>query len=685
MSDDLMRRALLIMLILTIIPSVNGGIGSIIQSSGCDSCSNTYETGPEYCPCPGYEECKDIFVKSTARYGAESVTDFCINKNTVSEAFIDCWGIDTVADTSITCPVGFICRDGRCMHPSGTEIGPAKDVKFDETGKITWVDYITIGGFRLDYAKDLTFANHNNTVLSAFLIETQGRRFYNVRNMTFWNNKYIYANEFRYRNENFYNAKNLRFNKKGDFYSADSITYLNNTFLNFKNMKVFYDGTVTIDELGSALLINPATGLVSIIENASSMKLYSNGDYHIGSAHLVSYGDIILVNVTDVSVYSSVISAKHADSAVIERTVLGNVDNLYIHGDEFSFDIADIVMVEELVFNDVKEGSFLVNDDTISVDITSNIDGNVFNLINPFSDDSEYIDAYADSNGRIKADFIRDLENKTVVSINVGDNVSLGVNQGEYPSLTIEPFTNESNLIKSNDDPATYFLTNGTITFENEFFTETVRSNNTASIEVTESGFGCMSILPIGVYYYIDKRDKRRDFAISIPDYGFLYRLCIRRFPEQEFYLECTNCGTIDFVDNKIVLKGVASYLRYGLIQENLAILNLGNVYTALTDPKTTIVYDNDLVYIDNFLIDIHSLDSTASLTVPSNYYMIIETPIDDIMHTLVKVNTYFGKDEITDNIIKRYQDLTITNNTLDYNNIMILPPKHELISTILS
>lgn len=687
MSDDLMKKGLILLIFLLVIPP-SLGFGGMMQREGCDdSCMNTIETGPEYCPCPNFEECKDIFVKSTAmdRWGIQgSKKDSCIDKNTVSEAFVDCYMLDSVGDTSIDCPTTFVCNDGRCMHPSGTEIGPAKDANFDKTGKITLADFITINGFEIDNLKDLVFANYNNTVESAALIETEGIRFYNVRNLTFGNNKAIHANAFRYRNQDFYNAKNLKFDRYGDFSSGDSITYLNNTYNNFKNMKVSYDGTATVNELGSATLINPATGIVSVIENASSMRVYSNGDYEIGSANLVSYGDIILVNVTELTVYGSVIKANHADSAVINRTVLGNVDGLSIGGDKFSFDSADIVMIEELVFNDVKDGEFVVNHDTISTKVTSNLDGNVFNLINPFNDDSEYIDVFADSNGTLGADFIRDLENKTVVVINVGDNVSLGINQGDYPSLSFELFTNESDLIKSEEDPTIYYLTNGTITFENEFFTEMVQSNNTASIEVTDNGFTCMSILPVGVYYYIDKRDKRRDFAISIPDYGLLYKLCIRRSPDQEFNLECPNCGMIDFVDNKITLNGVVSYLRYGMMQESLAILRLNNVYTGFTDPKTTITYDNDLVYIDNLLMDVHSLDSTASLTVPSNYYVIIETPIDDVMHRLVKVNTYFSKDEITDNIIKDYQDLTIMDNTLYYNNIKILPPQDPLISTIL-
>jgi len=91
----------------------------------CSDCNdNNYETGDTYCACDEWEECKDIYHKSTAYVDdtGEYGTDYCYDENSVVEYYINCKRIfkplDSLEYDIIDCPSGYSCSDGACVYTS---------------------------------------------------------------------------------------------------------------------------------------------------------------------------------------------------------------------------------------------------------------------------------------------------------------------------------------------------------------------------------------------------------------------------------------------------------------------------------------------------------------------------------------------------------------------------------------
>jgi len=233
-------------------------------------------------------------------------------------------------------------------------------------------------------------------------------------------------------------------------------------------------------------------------------------------------------------------------------------------------------------------------------------------------------------------------------------------------------------------EPTQYLITNANLTYEDEEFVEWVQATQGALVIMDEySGFSCMTIMPGGAYYYSSKTDKRMDFSIESPSYGIDYRLCIRKDSSQSF---TTFDGIIDLAGNNNILDGTVNYHRYPLRNNALAGVVLEPTYQAFLNPKARMQLDVLNVYITNMTVIPHPSDKTVSKTTASNYISIKESPGSKGRNTRAwtKINPTLEKEELTDNLVLNYNDMSITRNVMMHKNTRILHPEHGLINEIL-
>jgi hypothetical protein len=360
------------------------------------------------------------------------------------------------------------------------------------------------------------------------------------------------------------------------------------------------------------------------------------------------------------------------DFLKVEDTTINNGVNVKFEKNRITFDRADSV---------INKWSS-TNQNTISTNVNL-YDG---------SPDSFYVESA--ERVQVNCLTLEDVRESTfqkgrdIIYINPSTGVTLYITDCAGTEATYNASEN-SGIAITEKEPITYTLNNGTLIYDSDDYTEQLYAEDYATVKVDFfDGFECMDISPVGTYFYSDKLDKRKDFAIHIPDYGDYYSLCIRRLPEQEFGLECANCGVIDFVNERISLNGIVDYLRYNLKDNELSSVMLNNSYQGFVSPKTRFLI-KDFIIIDEALIELETPPKTATLTIPSTYYKIKEKAVNNSVHTLIRVDFGLISEDLTDNLIVNYKtnyltDLQINNNLLTQRNIKILPPQHVTISNIL-
>jgi len=237
----------------------------------------------------------------------------------------------------------------------------------------------------------------------------------------------------------------------------------------------------------------------------------------------------------------------------------------------------------------------------------------------------------------------------------------------------------------ANHEPTQYSITNANLTYEDTEFVEWIQASNGALVTMDENtGFSCMTIMPGGAYFYASKKDKRKDFSAESPLYGIDYRLCIKKDTTQTF---TGFDGIIDLIGNMNQLDGTVNHHRYPLRNNALAGVVLEPIYQGLLNPKTRMQLDTRNIYATNMTVIPHEADRTVSKTTASNYLTIKESPgtKDRNTRTWTKINTALNKQELTDNTIMNYDEISITNNVAIYKNTRILSPGHSIIQKIVS
>jgi hypothetical protein len=367
-------------------------------------------------------------------------------------------------------------------------------------------------------------------------------------------------------------------------------------------------------------------------KNIRDADFGDDGTYFLGEVELLSVDGFVVSSGRGVSFDGGVFRVDSADGISIENGFITLVRSF--EGDRFGFwvESAEIVMVRCLDVQDVERSWFTVYSGGTQINPSSGV------LLN-----------------------ITDCITKESFFVALGEDAEVSIGE---------------------EEPITYSVKQGNLSFDGDGFYEAIQVEDNTVVVLDHYGFTCMSISPVGTYFYSDKVNKRKDFSISIPDYGYNYRLCIRKDESQQY---SDFDGLVDVVDGFNELSGIVNYLRYPLKDGELAGLVLEDVYQGFAMPVARMFYDSGLVFLNNVSVSIpYSANTTVSLTVPSNYYMIKEEPMEDGIHTLVKVDTSLGKEELTDSIIRNYNGFIIANNVLVKDNLMVLSPGHEMIAEVL-
>lgn len=702
----------IILVLISIMSSifVNAGVlGDVLTRVGPDGCTDgAYETGDEDCPYESSpaEECKDIFTASTASESSGVIpttkSDSCDGNYYVSEAYIDCYSMDSTETVNIRCPGGFSCLYSMCVHNSGTTIGPQRGISYTSSGKINYADYITVNKVKLWNVKNLVLSlrsrnlieqadwltvknttyfdvrdfevNPINYEIHATSLNFRGYELENVKGLRIKNGTDIdFAFGFTYKGVNFGDVFDFRINEDGTF-DIGSCTINDNQYRGVENL-IIEDNTVIFDHVASLKFGENET---MVAKDVSGGAVDENSSFFFESSGEIETTGSLIVNATDVGFYDDYLYAGHAGNLVVGNSIAGNVYFLKTRGNFFNADSAEIVYTDGLTFESVKNSTFITDEEgkLVYTEVVSNANNNIFNLINPLSGSDEYVEFLLDKDQSFVMNFSRDM-----FQFLVSSNSSMLLSDGGILNTGFTSFGENSTVLVHEGYPPLYEISNGALQFSNERFSETFVSEGTGFVDVTSAnGFGCLNLSSLGAYVFSDKLDERNDFVLHVPSNVESYRICTRKTIEQkEIDVECDLCGIIDFISKDIDLRGTIEYLRYPRKNNEIKALVMKEFYMGLNNPLARLVYENDFNVIDTIFLNL-SLTDTPSVVFPNNYFAIQEAKEGGILHTFVKVDSTITEDTINDVLIKHYENnilgrIFIDEGGLYYNNINFFTP----------
>ncbi|MBI4143532.1 hypothetical protein HY487_01465 [Candidatus Woesearchaeota archaeon] len=404
-----------------------------------------------------------------------------------------------------------------------------------------------------------------------------------------------------------------------------------------QQLQILEDGSAQVKKAAKIQVKDKATGEETVADNVENGKVNSDGSFELGSVKNLKKGPTTIINGKGVKFKNGVLTAEHADSFIKDNSVTTNVNNLDSEADFFSVDSADSFLSDCLRVDDIEDSEFKVGD---KVEVTTKSD------VGLKITDCSYNEAEFRGKGKVAVD------------------------KGDNPTYTIE---------------------NGTLTKKENEYNETVEANNSAVIETDKTfGFRCITINPVGSYFYSDK-DLRKDFVINVPKESKVYRLCLRKSQSQQFK---EYNGLVDFANKKIELNGIVNYLRYHLKNNQVASLLSDFAYKGLKNVRNLMSYDKDLLFLSNVAIsDTLENKEQISITRPNNYYNIKEMEIDGKVHRVIGLNNV-DKSQLTQDLSYNYESdslsskISISGNVMVQGNaghaITILPPGHEKIDEAL-
>ena len=331
----------------------------------------------------------------------------------------------------------------------------------------------------------------------------------------------------------------------------------------------------------------------------------------------------------------------HADSVITDKSVSTNVDSFSGYANQFSIESADSVNVGCIRFDDVRNSTII-----------------------------------AASNGA-------KLQNT---------NGTVTITDCSYAKSEFESLGNGSVTLDKDGISPTYSLYHGRLTCIGDL-NETLEAQSTASVNYGSSCFECISITPIGSYYYNDPIIEK-DFVITVPKEGKEYRLCLKKSPMQEFSLYD---GIVDFTQKSMKLNGVVQYKRYPLKNGKISGLLTKPVYFGKSNISMSLRYLPDFTFIDalriNGILGLNSLESSE--TTPSNFISFSETSINGKKTRVAKINYLLSKESMNQGIISTYDSdddlppITYANGAYTQDNgktrVEILEPEHERIQELLT
>lgn len=312
------------------------------------------------------------------------------------------------------------------------------------------------------------------------------------------------------------------------------------------NLNSFKDKGYTLNSDGSKVTLKDSTGKTTEIVNGENVRL--EGDNLVADkVDMLAIGGNVITGGVNVRVIGDKIFSDHVDTFLKGNSISSNVDRLEATTGRFSVESASNIMVGCNNFKDVKNSEFIIEN----------------------------------GNPRVK----------------VGEGVILDITDCDFRDTTFESIGNESEIkIEGNK----YTIKKGILKCSFGNSTDSIIANNTASLDMGFQCFNCMTIEPVGNYYYSENLIK--DFGINVPIDSETYKLCLRRLDGTPFD---DYDGLIDFVNKKIELNKIVNYLRYPFENDQLLSLLMGMVYEG-TDAgnKATMDLDDDFVFINNIFIE---------------------------------------------------------------------------------
>ena len=353
------------------------------------------------------------------------------------------------------------------------------------------------------------------------------------------------------------------------------------------------------------------------MQNVEGFHATSDGYTLDGVERLTTEDGVTLIGAEGVEFKNGILTAQHADSFIKDGSVSTNIDNLNSTQQTFSVQKADSFISDKIRIDSIKDSEFKVSDDKVEITTKSDVDLKIT--------DSSYNEVEFKGKGKVTIDK------------------------------------------KDNPD---YILENGSLTISNEGYNETIESNNSAIIETDKTfGFKCVSINPVGSYFYNDK-DLRKDFVINIPKESPVYRLCLRKNQAQQF---SAYNGLVDFIDKKIELNGIVNYLRYPLKNNQIASLLSDFVYRGLQNVRTLLAYDNDLLFLNNAAIkNILENKQQITITKPNNHITVKELELEDgKIHRIAELSK-ITKSQLNQDVLSNYESDSLGANIAIKDNVLV-------------
>ncbi len=270
----------------------------------------------------------------------------------------------------------------------------------------------------------------------------------------------------------------------------------------------------------------------------------------------------------------------------------------------------------------------------------------------------------------------------------VGD-VSIGLRDCDFNDVA---FSGDELRIAASV-PASYNVIGGTLIYEGGAFRERIDANVSAVVEMDgQHGIGCAELEPPGTYWYNDV-DLLQDFGIHVPQDGSRFRLCIRKHPDQRFH---RYDGLADLVDGQTALSKAVQFLKYPFAGGHPSSLLMNQLYANEPGFNATLTVRRGSGLIGTLAISggPASEHSTAA-TVPSSFYELRETAIDEETHRLMRIDFRALPGVQAQSRVSHYltgyfdPELTIENEVATQTNnrgtIRVLPVGHEEIGEIMN
>ena len=384
--------------------------------------------------------------------------------------------------------------------------------------------------------------------------------------------------------------------------SKDTITEDSNSYTNVENL-VLTENTVSVDTAESLESNNvKATGVVEF----SQMKNTDAFDAkHLDAIEITTpSGTVTMTNVNDINYLNGNYNFEHADYIKTNNFEAVNINDFSSDAQKFTTTSADTLTSDCLEISKIENAEFII-DETKLFDKTKTIE-------------------------------MKDC---------LGNNINFQGND------------DGSALIVSKDTPYSYSIAKGTLTISHDGYDEVLSTFSTAAGIMNNNGLTMIEMNPTTAYTqknndnYLDKGNTLKDFSIYIPKNAAKYLLFIRKAQEEaEPIIDyCLQCGYMDFITHKFVLKGIVNYLRpvfndkFELITPKLSI-----VYNS-TDKYNNVVFemDENNVIANNLVIsndNINNINTDKIIAfVYNGEYHLYESVENGEVVGRIKVNYYFA------------------------------------------